>query len=173
VIEGITSGFGKKTNRYEGPDNFRRIEGKSMQNTNAYVATEEREETPNEGKAGQQLEQVLASGLPSLYRRGSAGAISGFWYGVGRQGWTEGHRCRLVISKVRCWLEFSFPAGLQRRRIGSAVPYLRERWLSDMVWYVHCGWVPFSWSTALDARADFTSAPGRSRRSVSSKVMAS
>jgi RNA polymerase sigma-70 factor, ECF subfamily len=40
-----------------------------MQNTNAYVATEEREETPNEGKAGQQLEQVLASGLPSLYRR--------------------------------------------------------------------------------------------------------
>jgi RNA polymerase sigma-70 factor, ECF subfamily len=40
-----------------------------MQNTNAYVATEEREETPNEGKAGQQLEQILASGLPSLYRR--------------------------------------------------------------------------------------------------------
>jgi RNA polymerase sigma-70 factor (ECF subfamily) len=40
-----------------------------MQNTNAYVATEDREETPNEGKATQQLEQILASGLPSLYRR--------------------------------------------------------------------------------------------------------
>jgi len=40
-----------------------------MQNTNAYVATEEREEIPNEGKAAQQLEQILASGLPLLYRR--------------------------------------------------------------------------------------------------------
>src|SRR5260370_9121042 len=40
-----------------------------MQNTNAYVATEEREEIPNEGKAAQQLEQILASGLPPLYRR--------------------------------------------------------------------------------------------------------
>jgi RNA polymerase sigma-70 factor, ECF subfamily len=52
-----------------GRDNFRRIEEKSMQNTNAYVATEERGESPNEGKAAQQLEQVLASGLPPLYRR--------------------------------------------------------------------------------------------------------
>jgi RNA polymerase sigma-70 factor, ECF subfamily len=69
VIEGLTSRFGKKSNRYEGRDNFRRIEEKSMQNTNAYVATEEREETPNEGKAAQQLEQILASGLAPLYRR--------------------------------------------------------------------------------------------------------
>ena len=40
-----------------------------MQNTNAYVATEECVESPNEGKAAQQLEQILASGLPPLYRR--------------------------------------------------------------------------------------------------------
>ena len=40
-----------------------------MQNTHAYVATEEREEIPNEGTATQQLEQILASGLPPLYRR--------------------------------------------------------------------------------------------------------
>jgi RNA polymerase sigma-70 factor (ECF subfamily) len=40
-----------------------------MQNTNAFVSTEEREEIPNEGKAAQQLEQILASGLPPLYRR--------------------------------------------------------------------------------------------------------
>jgi len=40
-----------------------------MQNTNAYVASEEREEIPTEGKAAQQLEQILASGLPPLYRR--------------------------------------------------------------------------------------------------------
>jgi RNA polymerase sigma-70 factor (ECF subfamily) len=40
-----------------------------MQNTVAYVATEEREESPNEGKAAQQLGQILASGLPPLYRR--------------------------------------------------------------------------------------------------------
>jgi hypothetical protein len=31
-----------------------KIEEKSMQNTNAYVATEEGEESPNEGKAAQQ-----------------------------------------------------------------------------------------------------------------------
>jgi RNA polymerase sigma-70 factor (ECF subfamily) len=40
-----------------------------MQNTNAYGATEEREESPNEGMAAQQLEQILTSGLPPLYRR--------------------------------------------------------------------------------------------------------
>ena len=40
-----------------------------MQNTNAYVGTEEREEIPNEGGAVQQLEQILANGLPPLYRR--------------------------------------------------------------------------------------------------------
>src|SRR6266404_2422846 len=40
-----------------------------MQNTNAHVTSEEHEEIPNEGKAAQQLEQILASGLPPLYRR--------------------------------------------------------------------------------------------------------
>jgi RNA polymerase sigma-70 factor (ECF subfamily) len=40
-----------------------------MPNTNAYIATEEREEIPNEGTAAQQLEQILANGLPPLYRR--------------------------------------------------------------------------------------------------------
>jgi RNA polymerase sigma-70 factor (ECF subfamily) len=40
-----------------------------MQNTNAYVVTEEREEIPNQEKATQQLEQILATGLPPLYRR--------------------------------------------------------------------------------------------------------
>src|SRR5579862_9589418 len=40
-----------------------------MQNTNAYVGSEEREEIPNDGKAAQELEQILASGLPPLYRR--------------------------------------------------------------------------------------------------------
>jgi RNA polymerase sigma-70 factor (ECF subfamily) len=50
-------------------DKFRRNEEKSMPDTNAYVATEEREEIPNEGKAAQQLEQILTSGLPPLYRR--------------------------------------------------------------------------------------------------------
>ena len=40
-----------------------------MQNTNAYVATEEHEEIPNQEKATQQLEQILATGLPPLYRR--------------------------------------------------------------------------------------------------------
>ena len=40
-----------------------------MQRTNAYIATEEREEIPNEGKAAQQWEQILAGGLSPLYRR--------------------------------------------------------------------------------------------------------
>jgi RNA polymerase sigma-70 factor (ECF subfamily) len=40
-----------------------------MHNTNAYVANEEHEETPNEGKAAQQLEHIMANGLPPLYRR--------------------------------------------------------------------------------------------------------
>jgi RNA polymerase sigma-70 factor, ECF subfamily len=50
-------------------DNFHRIEEKSMQNTNAYVGTEEREEIPNGGGTAQQLEQILARGLLPLYRR--------------------------------------------------------------------------------------------------------
>jgi RNA polymerase sigma-70 factor, ECF subfamily len=45
-----------------------RIERKSMQNTNAEVETDERE-IPSEEGAAQQLEQILASGLPALYRR--------------------------------------------------------------------------------------------------------
>jgi hypothetical protein len=48
---------------------------------------------------------------------------------------------------------------------------LRARF-SDMVWQLHCAWIPFAWSTALDAGADFTSALHRSRRSVSSKIAA-
>jgi RNA polymerase sigma-70 factor (ECF subfamily) len=40
-----------------------------MQDTNPYLASEECEEIPNEAKAAQQLEQILASGLPPLYRR--------------------------------------------------------------------------------------------------------
>ena len=40
-----------------------------MQNTNAYVGIEKREEIPNEEGVAQQLKQILASGLPSLYRR--------------------------------------------------------------------------------------------------------
>ncbi len=40
-----------------------------MQNTNTYVGNEQRGEIPNEGGAAQQLEQVLASGLPPLCRR--------------------------------------------------------------------------------------------------------
>jgi RNA polymerase sigma-70 factor (ECF subfamily) len=40
-----------------------------MQNTNAYVATEEHEEIPSQERATQQLEQILATGLPPLYRR--------------------------------------------------------------------------------------------------------
>ena len=40
-----------------------------MQSTNSYAANEEGEEIPNEGKAAQQLEHIMASGLPPLYRR--------------------------------------------------------------------------------------------------------
>ncbi len=40
-----------------------------MQNISAYVATEEREEIPNEGKAAQQLEHIMANGMPPLYKR--------------------------------------------------------------------------------------------------------
>src|SRR5437899_3261377 len=66
---GSISSSRRKSYRYAGRDNVRRNEEKSMQNTNAYVATQEREESPNEGKAAQQLEHILASGLPSLHRR--------------------------------------------------------------------------------------------------------
>jgi len=40
-----------------------------MRNTNGDVATEGHEEIPNEGNAAQQLEHIMASGLPPLYRR--------------------------------------------------------------------------------------------------------
>ena len=54
---------------YAGANKVRTIEEKNMQNTNAYAATEACEEGRNEGKTAQQLEQILASGLPPLYRR--------------------------------------------------------------------------------------------------------
>jgi RNA polymerase sigma-70 factor (ECF subfamily) len=50
-------------------DNFRGIEEKSMQNTNAEVRADERDEIPSEEGAAQQLEQILARGLLPLYRR--------------------------------------------------------------------------------------------------------
>jgi RNA polymerase sigma-70 factor, ECF subfamily len=40
-----------------------------MQSANAYVGTDERDEIPSEEKAAQQLQQILATGLPPLYRR--------------------------------------------------------------------------------------------------------
>jgi len=40
-----------------------------MQNTNVYVGIEEREDIPNEEGVAHQLEQIMASGLPSLYKR--------------------------------------------------------------------------------------------------------
>jgi RNA polymerase sigma-70 factor (ECF subfamily) len=69
VIERVNFKFRKKSNRLRVRDNFRGIEEKSMQKTNAYVGTGDREEIPNAGGAAQQLEQILASGLPPLYRR--------------------------------------------------------------------------------------------------------
>src|SRR5580698_3594315 len=66
---GPISSSGRGSYRYAGRDNFRRIEEMSMQNTNAYVATEEREKSPHEEGAAQQLEQILARGLLPLYRR--------------------------------------------------------------------------------------------------------
>lgn len=40
-----------------------------MQNTNADVATEGHEQIPSEGNAARQLEHIMNSGLPPLYRR--------------------------------------------------------------------------------------------------------
>jgi|SRR5579872_1373650 len=40
-----------------------------MQNTNADAATEGHEQIPDEGNASKQLEHIMASGLPPLYRR--------------------------------------------------------------------------------------------------------
>jgi RNA polymerase sigma-70 factor, ECF subfamily len=45
------------------------LQEKNMQNTNANVGTEEREEIPNEGGAAQQLEEIMANGRLPLYRR--------------------------------------------------------------------------------------------------------
>jgi RNA polymerase sigma-70 factor (ECF subfamily) len=50
-------------------DNLRRIEEKRMQNTNAEVGVDERDEIPREEGAAQQFEQILAIGLLPLYRR--------------------------------------------------------------------------------------------------------
>ena len=43
--------------------------GKSMHNRNTFGRKDEREEIGGEGGMAQQLEQILASGLPPLYRR--------------------------------------------------------------------------------------------------------
>src|ERR1700730_4481934 len=48
---------------------FAGIDEKSMQNTDACVVIDEREEIPSEHGAAQQLEQILAKGLPPLYSR--------------------------------------------------------------------------------------------------------
>src|SRR5207244_1934664 len=89
---------------------------------------------------------------------------------------TEAHAglfsCQHAISKVRFWLEFRVATGWQSRRVTPQVSHLRKHWLSDMVRYLHCGWIPFSRSLALDAGADFTSALGGSHCSVSSKIVA-
>jgi RNA polymerase sigma-70 factor, ECF subfamily len=69
MIERLNFKFGKRAIDARVDDNFRRIEERTMQNTNASVGTKEREEIPNEGGSAQQLEQILASGLPPLYRR--------------------------------------------------------------------------------------------------------
>jgi RNA polymerase sigma-70 factor, ECF subfamily len=45
------------------------MEEESMQDRNADVGTDERDEIPSEGRAAQQLEQILASDLLPLYRR--------------------------------------------------------------------------------------------------------
>ena len=59
----------RESGRYAGRDNFRRIEEKSMQNTNAGVGNDDRNETLKIEGATQQLEQILLSGLHPLYRR--------------------------------------------------------------------------------------------------------
>jgi RNA polymerase sigma-70 factor (ECF subfamily) len=70
VIErGSISSFGRESYRHAGHEDFRRTEENSMQDASAYVGTDERDEIPSNERATQQLEQVLASGLPSLYRR--------------------------------------------------------------------------------------------------------
>jgi hypothetical protein len=68
-LNGSISSSGRENNRYESREEFWGVEEKSMQDTNPYLASEECEEIPNEAKAAQQLEQILASGLPPLYRR--------------------------------------------------------------------------------------------------------
>jgi RNA polymerase sigma-70 factor (ECF subfamily) len=57
------------SNRYAGRQDFRRIEEKSMQNRNAYVGSDAPDEIPSRAGAVRQLEQILANGLPPLYRR--------------------------------------------------------------------------------------------------------
>jgi RNA polymerase sigma-70 factor (ECF subfamily) len=48
---------------------FAGVEKKSMQTGNTYGGTDKREEVGGEQGAAQQLEQILVSGLPPLYRR--------------------------------------------------------------------------------------------------------
>src|SRR5207244_11927474 len=87
---------------------------------------------------------------------------------------TEAHArpfsCQHAVSKVRCWLEFRVATGWQSRRVAPQVSHLRKYRLSDMVRYLHCGWIPFSRSPELDGGQYFTFVLGRSRRCVSSQI---
>src|SRR5579862_85458 len=55
--------------RQAGSDNFRRIEENRMQNANAEVGNDDRNETLNKEGATQQLDEILSGGLHPLYRR--------------------------------------------------------------------------------------------------------
>jgi RNA polymerase sigma-70 factor (ECF subfamily) len=63
------NGFNQAWKKKQSIRESRGVEEKSMLNTNAYVGIEEREEILSEAGVAQQLEQILASGPPSLYRR--------------------------------------------------------------------------------------------------------
>src|SRR5260370_3979587 len=80
---------------------------------------------------------------------------------------TEAHAgpfsCQHAISKVRFWREFRVATGWQSRRVPPQVSHLRKHWLSDMVRYLHCAWVPFSPALAFDVGADFPSYIGALR----------
>ncbi len=60
-----------------GREDLRRFGEKSMQNRNTYGGMDEREEIGGEGGMAQQLEQILASGLPPLYRRAYRDTFTG------------------------------------------------------------------------------------------------
>ena len=117
----------------------------------------------------------------------------GFWYRIGRRGEYKGARFRRTNSN---WKD----RALSLIRGHSAVTLLLAKFIAGsnwasllagqagisaarfviydsvgsltLVWWLHCAWIPFAWSTALDASADFTSALHRSRRNISSKILA-